>query len=120
MLPPTPLPPLDPESLIVRKYYADGLERPGAAKKDEEVEKPPERNIFAVPPPREGLQMWEDPDFAIEDINPKGKEKPKIERVDPDVRRVMMELTDGEPALPDDYTEEERQAVASFDSGAFT
>lgn len=118
----TPPPVHDPESLIVKKYYADGLERSGAAKTEEEVEKAPKRNIFAVQPPQEGLQMWEDPDFAIEDINPavKDKEKSKIENVDPKVRRMMEELTDGEPAMPEDYTEEERQAVASFDSNAFT
>lgn len=110
-----------PASLIVKKYYADGLERSGAAKTEEEVEKAPKRNIFAVQPPQGGLQMWEDPNFAIEDINPavKDKEKSKIENVDPEVRRMMEELTDGEPAMPDDYTDEERQAVAGFDSNAF-
>lgn len=117
-----PPPAPDPASLIVKKYYADGLERPGTAKTEEEVEKTPKRNIFVVQPSQEGLQMWEDPDFAIEDINPTiiDKEKSKIENVDPEVRRIMDELTDGEPAMPDDYTDEERQAVAGFDSNAFT
>ena len=35
----------DPASLIVKKYYADGLERSGAAKTEEEVEKAPKRKI---------------------------------------------------------------------------
>lgn len=117
-----PPPVHDPESLIVKKYYADGLERSGAAKNEEAEEKPVKRNIFAAPPPRDALQMWEDPDFAIENIYPNSeeKEKSKTERIDPEVRQAIRDLTDGEPAMPEDYTEEERQAVAGFDSATFT
>ena len=96
--------------------------RPGAVWSEEAEEKPVKRNIFAAPPPRDALQMWEDPDFAIENIYPNSeeKEKPKTERIDPEVRQAIRDLTDGEPAMPEDYTEEERQAVAGFDSATFT
>lgn len=119
---PTPSPPPDPGTLIVRKYYADGLERSGAAKTEIEVEKAPKRNIFALPPPQDALHRWEDPDFAFQENIPKDPDEhsPKTVRVDPEVRRKMEELTDGDPPMPEDYTDEERQAVANFNSGAFT
>lgn len=128
------LPPNETALLITKYYPVNGLERPGAAHKEETIESAKDPAIFAEHEQKQTAEMrhWNDPNFAVsieddslyEDRDAEEEARTRLKSFleqsteDPEVQQVLKKYV-GDSNYSEYVTDEERQEIDSFDVKAF-